>query len=700
MTRINTNVSSLTAQKTLARSNTQLQNALTRLSTGLRINSGRDDPAGMIASESLGSDIISAQKAISNSQRASQMIATADSALGQVSSLLNDIRGLVTEAANSGAMSADQIAANQLQVDSSLDAVNRISQVTSFQGRRLLDGGLDFVTEDLAGMSTVSDLNIDSANLGAAGEVTVDVAITKAATVGKITDTSASHKVATASAEISLGTGFQFVADDTSTKIDFVVTDATKTNVAVEVQMADDTTAAAWGTGSGGEDLLLITLDSKNASKMADVLSAVNALDDVYAWNSGTTDGFDTDETMGQAAMNTSKVTIDAKNASAQLSNTAIVFKTGTTGGAPTGAYDADSNTLTITVDPTAPVVTEALLDAAVGGAQFTDDGVDPSGGFTSTIDDGAAGRQTLYGLSASGDLDLTGDTGATGGGAILKALTLQITGGKGSQVLSFQAGTTLAQMASAIANISDSTGVTATSSADTSAGTLTLTSTEYGSAGLVAVDVIDEGSGGAFESALSADRNTGTDIQATVNGFLAEGRGNTLSINTSTLGMSMTVDDGSTTDVRFKITEGGAMFQLGPDVVSNQQARLGLQSLNTAKLRGKTGRLYELGSGGDAALATDPTKAGAIVDEVITKVTSLRGRLGAFQKTTIDSNVNSLTETVENLTAAQSSIRDADFAAESANLTRAQILVQSGTSVLAIANQGPQNVLALLRNL
>ncbi|RMF42013.1 MAG: hypothetical protein D6753_08465, partial [Planctomycetota bacterium] len=53
---------------------------------------------------------------------------------------------------------------------------------------------------------------------------------------------------------------------------------------------------------------------------------------------------------------------------------------------------------------------------------------------------------------------------------------------------------------------------------------------------------------------------------------------------------------------------------------------------------------------------------------------------------------------TVVNLTEAESSIRDADFAAESARLTRAQILVQSGTSVLAIANQNPQNVLALLR--
>ena len=123
-----------------------MQQALTRLSTGLRINSGKDDPAGLIASESLRADITSIDKAISNSTRANLLIGTADSALGQVSSLLNDIRGLVVEAANVGTLSTEQIEANQLQVDSSLEAINRIAQTTTFQGRRLLDGSLAFNT--------------------------------------------------------------------------------------------------------------------------------------------------------------------------------------------------------------------------------------------------------------------------------------------------------------------------------------------------------------------------------------------------------------------------------------------------------------------------------------------------------------------------------------------------------------------------
>jgi flagellin len=168
--------------------------------------------------------------------------------------------------------------------------------------------------------------------------------------------------------------------------------------------------------------------------------------------------------------------------------------------------------------------------------------------------------------------------------------------------------------------------------------------------------------------------------------------------VNTSTLDLKTTVQAGFTGTSSFDITGGGALFQLGPDVVSNQQTRIGISSVNTAKLGGVDGTLFELASGGDADLSASPTKAAAIVDEAITQITSLRGRLGAFQSTSLQTNKNTLNDTLVNLTEAQSQIRDADFAAESAALTRAQILIQSGTTVLKEANQNPQNVLALLR--
>ena len=111
----------------------------------------------------------------------------------------------------------------------------------------------------------------------------------------------------------------------------------------------------------------------------------------------------------------------------------------------------------------------------------------------------------------------------------------------------------------------------------------------------------------GTFAGGLSATRDDGTDIVATVNGIAAKGTGNSLSINTATLDLTLAVDAGSSTDVNFTITGGGALFQLGPDVVSNQQARIGITSVNTAKLGGVSGKLFQLGSGGTADLAERP---------------------------------------------------------------------------------------------
>ena len=124
----------------------------------------------------------------------------------------------------------------------------------------------------------------------------------------------------------------------------------------------------------------------------------------------------------------------------------------------------------------------------------------------------------------------------------------------------------------------------------------------------------------------------------------------------------------------------------------------LGIGSVNTARLGGVEGKLFQLGTGGASSLTSDPNAGAKIVEAAIDQVTSLRGRLGAFQRTTLETNKNALNDTLVNLSEAESSIRDADFAVESAKLTRAQILVQSGTNVLSIANQNPQNVLSLLR--
>ncbi|MDR2440019.1 MAG: hypothetical protein LBE12_11720 [Planctomycetaceae bacterium] len=174
------NSTALSSQFNLTRNMGELSNVLTRLSTGLRINSGKDDPAGLIASELLKSQITGTTKAITNTQRANSLISTADSALSQVGNLLNDIKGLVVEAANTGAMSAEQIAANQLQVDASLDSIDRIARTTSFAGQKLLDGSLDFRTSG-SDNGYISNLQIDSANFGTSDYVGVNVNVQQTA---------------------------------------------------------------------------------------------------------------------------------------------------------------------------------------------------------------------------------------------------------------------------------------------------------------------------------------------------------------------------------------------------------------------------------------------------------------------------------------------------------------------------------------
>src|SRR5438045_620843 len=139
MSRINTNVSSLIAQRVLRKNNNQLNTSLQRLSTGLKINTGADNPAGLIASENLRSEKAGITQAIDNAGRATNIVGTAEGGLSEVSNLLTELQSLVSQSANSGGLSNEETQANQLQVDSILNTINRISQSTSFQGTKLLN---------------------------------------------------------------------------------------------------------------------------------------------------------------------------------------------------------------------------------------------------------------------------------------------------------------------------------------------------------------------------------------------------------------------------------------------------------------------------------------------------------------------------------------------------------------------------------
>ena len=290
--------------------------------------------------------------------------------------------------------------------------------------------------------------------------------------------------------------------------------------------------------------------------------------------------------------------------------------------------------------------------------------------------------------------------------GAIASSVTLDVTGINGTQEFNFISGATSTQIANAINKASDSTGVYAalTSATNPSSG-VTFTSTGYGSSQFVSVTAVTAANttssftttnaGGATEQRVS-----GRDVLGTINGSAAIGNGLNLSLNSSSLSISLNIDKAfSTGSESFTIIGGGATFQLGAQVQTNQQVGIGLDSIASSKLGNATdGYLTNLLTGGSASLANNPGKASQIIDDAINQVSKIRGRLGAFESNTLQTNISSLQVALENVTSSNSTIEDTNFATETSNLTRQQILVQAGTSVLATANSTPQAVLALLK--
>lgn len=487
MARINTNVPSLIAQNNLSRSSNDLQVRLQRLSTGLRINRGADDPAGLIISERLRSEIQGIGQAIDNAERASNVLATAEASLAEVGDLLNTLKALTVEAANSAGLSKEEIEANQLQIDSAIDSITRIANTASFGSLKLLNGSLDYITSSVPS-SAVADVRVHSANFGTA----------------------------------------EFV-----------------------------------------------------------------------------------------------------------------------------------------------PVSVEVIASAQKAGLFLS-----------------------------------------TGTLALPSALTLEVAGKKGVEVLSFASGTALTAVVFAINRSSDATGVAAAIVSGAAAGlsAIGLTSTDFGSDAFVSVTKVG-GTGGDFfqtyddiGTGTATNRDTGDDVLALVNGSLALGRGLNVQLNTSSLKLelALTEDYAQTTNSakNFSITGGGATFQLGPSVQSSQQVGVGIGSVAANRLgNGIVGYLSSIVSGGDNSLVNGKAReASQIIDAAIVQVSVQRGRLGAFERNTLQTNINSLQISLENITAAESRLRDTDFAEEVSKLTRAQVLNQVGTSVLATANSTTQNVLALLQ--
>ena len=299
------------------------------------------------------------------------------------------------------------------------------------------------------------------------------------------------------------------------------------------------------------------------------------------------------------------------------------------------------------------------------------------------------------------------------------------VTGSLGTATVTLADGLTLTQIRDEINKATSQTGVTAVMSAtvhDAGTSAINLQSTSFGSAAFVSVEVLSGGSmnkatGTADNAEGSADdfqsvgKTVGVDAVVTINGQAtgADGLDVSYSANGLSLEFTMSTDFGSgvvvagQTEAQNKESTftvkaaGGATFQLG--TTSSTRSTIGIDSLATYKLGGGNGsaRLSEIKSGGSVDLRADVGGALTAVREAIGEVAGVRGRIGGFQKFQVNSAISSLQAAQTGLTSAASIIGDTDFAVATAELTRQQVLIQSGMQLLGVANQQTGLLLSLL---
>jgi len=197
---VNSNIASLNAQRNLGMSNTSLANSLQKLSSGLRVNSAKDDAAGLAVAEGLTSQIRGNNQGVRNAYDGISVAQTAESALGQVGNNLQRIREVAVQAANGG-ISDDNRSQLQKEVDQLTQEISRIVQTTNFNGTKLLTGGSGLTFQ--VGASGSADNQVTTSGIEMSGIAGYSGALTATGTVNVTTSAAASAAIGSMDASIS-----------------------------------------------------------------------------------------------------------------------------------------------------------------------------------------------------------------------------------------------------------------------------------------------------------------------------------------------------------------------------------------------------------------------------------------------------------------------------------------------------------------
>ncbi|MDR2390071.1 MAG: flagellin [Planctomycetota bacterium] len=168
--------SSLSSLNFLHKANSAKNGTLEKLSSGLRINKGSDDPAGLLISELLRSQIGGFERALRNTQESNNVLSIAEGGLSSISAMLTNMKSLAIHALNSGITSRDQVSADQAELNSALSTIQRVVDTTNYSGNNLLNGVRDFTygTDDSAELFNLTGTSIASLSGVAAREIAVD----------------------------------------------------------------------------------------------------------------------------------------------------------------------------------------------------------------------------------------------------------------------------------------------------------------------------------------------------------------------------------------------------------------------------------------------------------------------------------------------------------------------------------------------
>jgi len=411
---INSNVASLTAQRNLSASQSSLNTAISRLSSGLRINSAKDDAAGLAISERFSSQVRGTNQAIRNAGDGISMAQTAEGALKSSGDILQRVRELAVQSANASNSSSDRKALQE-EVNQLVSELDRISQTTEFNGKKLLDGTFgsqQFQVGANASQTITASTSNMRANSYGNNQMVASGAV---ATAGS---GAAGNGLAAATGQIYGAAGsaqIAFNAGATANEIAGLVNaQSEKTGVTATAITKAEMTFGGTGTYSlnlktDGGTATPVTF-SVSATGSADGLAAaVTAINDV-ASKTGIT-----------AAVNKAGTGIELTNSAG---NDIVVAETGAANGgvASLAKIDQYGN-----VDATTVAVSTAAAagtaSATVGGVVTLDSSkgftvVDTGGALAGSVDDGT-GTNTKVATGASNlnkvaDLDITSFDGAT----------------------------------------------------------------------------------------------------------------------------------------------------------------------------------------------------------------------------------------------------------------------------------------------